>query len=400
MEPSAANILEIGAVLCLASTAGLAARRAGMPAIVGYLATGVVVSPFTPGYTANHDQLQTLADIGVVLLLFEVGIEIDPLRLRRERGSLLWAAPLQVALTLGAGTGAGLVLGLGLRGAMVLGLAVAMSSSVVVVNITRSRRRTTDPDTEAALLAWSVLQDVTGVVVAMGLLASLGESSRPVWATVAGILAFVALAATAAWVLPMVLRRLRSEPDLFLIVSVASGLLLAGMGARLFEVPLALAAFVSGLAVGESSEADDARRQLLPFRDIFAVMFFVTIGSLIDPRGVPGSLGWLAVVAALLVVAKVGVIHGIARAGGLAGSGGAQLAVGLGQLGEFSFVLGSIGTSAGVVPSELYTALLLGVALSIAVSATAVRLIPARGSGSAGSAGVDQPPSITSPRGV
>ncbi|HZB98135.1 MAG TPA: cation:proton antiporter, partial [Candidatus Sulfotelmatobacter sp.] len=96
METSAANILEIGGILCLAAAAGWLARRAGLPAIVGYLATGLVVSPFTPGYVANHEQLQTLADIGVVLLLFEVGVEIDPRRLHREHGGLLWAAPLQV----------------------------------------------------------------------------------------------------------------------------------------------------------------------------------------------------------------------------------------------------------------------------------------------------------------
>jgi CPA2 family monovalent cation:H+ antiporter-2 len=145
METSAANILEIGVVLSLATAAGWAVRRVGLPAVVGYLAVGLAVSPFTPGYTANRDQLQTLADIGVVLLLFEVGIEIDPLRLRREQGRLLWSVPVQVMITLALGAAAGWGMGLNPRGGMLLGLAVALSSSVVVINITRSRRRTTNP---------------------------------------------------------------------------------------------------------------------------------------------------------------------------------------------------------------------------------------------------------------
>src|SRR6476646_1892079 len=99
MDATSAPILEIGLILLAAVAAGWVARRVGLPAIVGYPAVGLGFSPFTPGYVADHEQLELLADLGVVLLLFEVGIEVDLARLRRDHGPLLWAAPLQAVLT-------------------------------------------------------------------------------------------------------------------------------------------------------------------------------------------------------------------------------------------------------------------------------------------------------------
>ena len=136
-------LLDVGVVLLIAATLGLISRRLGFPAILGYLATGLLVSPFTPGYVAGSEQLVVLADIGVVLLLFEVGIEIDLRRLGREQRSLLWAAPLQVAIGLLVATPIFLALHVPVMGALLVALSIAMSSSVVIVNITRSRRRTT-----------------------------------------------------------------------------------------------------------------------------------------------------------------------------------------------------------------------------------------------------------------
>lgn len=153
MPETAPAILELGLVLLAAAAAGWLARRAGLPAVVGYLALGVVLSPFTPGFPADREQLELLADVGVVLLLFEVGIEIDVVRLRREQRSLAWAAPLQVAVTMIVAGGAFALAGVPLLGAAIVGLCLAFSSSVVVVNITRSRRRTTDRATEQAMLA-------------------------------------------------------------------------------------------------------------------------------------------------------------------------------------------------------------------------------------------------------
>jgi K+:H+ antiporter len=374
VDHTAGPILEIGILLLGAVFAGWIARRAGLPAIIGYLALGIIVSPFTPGYVADHDQLQLLADLGVVLLLFEVGIEVDLLRIRKEQRGLIAAAPIQTVITTALAALALSAAGLAPIPAAVIGLSIALSSSVVIVNITKSRRRTTDRPTEDALLGWSALQDTTGVVIAAVLLALLGVGGRPLDQAALGLVAFILLTVAVARVLPGVLRALRSEHDLFLIVSVAAGLALAGIGSATFGVPLALAAFAGGLAVAESPEAAEARRRLLPFRDVFAVLFFVAIGTLIQPEALLRGLPWLALFLGLIAVAKVGVAWGLARATGLPARP-VQLAVGLGQIGEFSFVLGSAAVAAGAIANETYVALIAAVVLSIAVSTVVVRLV-------------------------
>jgi CPA2 family monovalent cation:H+ antiporter-2 len=369
---TAPTILEIGAVLLVAAAAGLVARHFHLPAVLGYLAVGLLVSPFTPGYVAERHQLQILADVGVVLLLFEVGIEVDLGRLHREHAGLIWAAPLQAALTTLITAVVLWLLGLSWFAAGVLGIAIAMSSSVVIVNITRSRMRTTDRETEVALLGWSVLQDVTGVAMAGVLLAVGSPQQRSAGDALLALAAFVALVILAARLLPVVLRRLRAEHDLFLIVSVATGLALAGAGAVGFGVPTALAAFVAGLAIAESPESAEARRRVLPFRDLFAVLFFVAVGSLIDPGALGAGLGWLAVFAALLLGAKTAMAYVLARIARLRARP-QQLAIGLSQVGEFSFVLGSILLAQEAIPAAVNAALLALVAGSTAFSTVLVR---------------------------
>jgi len=371
---TAPAILEIGLLLLLAVAAGWVARRFGLPAVIGYLVVGLIVSPFTPGYVVDRRQLQVLADVGVVLLLFEVGIEIDPVRLIRNRSAVLWTAPVQVLVTtliVGAATFA---LGVGWRGAVLIGLSVALSSSVVVINITRSRRRTTNRATEEALLSWSVLQDMTGVAIALLMVAFFGLGSRPPLEAALGIVGYLVMIVAAAWVLPRVLRLLRGEHDLFLMLSVGSGLALAGLGARFFDVPLALAAFVSGLAIGESPAAEEARQRILPFRDLFAVLFFVLLGSLIDPAALPRALPWIGFLLAAVVVAKALPAAGLSRLARLRDVRHWQLGVGLGQVGEFSFVLAGILVGRALIPPELFTAVLATVVITIAASAVLVRV--------------------------
>jgi monovalent cation:H+ antiporter-2, CPA2 family len=372
METTAPAIFEIGFVLVIAAIAGWLARRAGLPAVLGYLATGLIFSPFTPGYVADRHQLQVFADVGVVLLLFEVGIELDLAELGRERGHLFWAAPLQTVLTAIVSAAAGLLLRLPLAGAVLLGLCIALSSSVVVVNITRSRRRTTDTATDHMLLGWSVLQDVAGVTLAIVALIGLRLQAKSGFEAVSLALVFVIVVVIATGLLPRLLRQLHQEHDLFLIISVASALALAGVGATFFGIPLALAAFLSGIAISESREATEARERLLPFRDVFAVLFFVAIGALIDPGALLKGLGWLAVLLGLLVVGKVLPTYLLARFGRLPGRP-RQIATGLGQIGEFSFVLATIGVSRHVIPSELYAAILAAIVLTIAASTLLVR---------------------------
>jgi CPA2 family monovalent cation:H+ antiporter-2 len=258
-------------------------------------------------------------------------------------------------------------------GAVLLGLCLALSSSVVAVNITRSRRRTTDPATDHMLLGWSVLQDVAGVTLSIIALIALRLQPNSGIAAVELVLLYAIIVVIATGLLPRLLRQLHAEHDLFLIISVASALALAGLGALFFGIPLALAAFVSGLAISESREATEARERLLPFRDVFAVLFFVAIGALIDPGALLKGLGWLALLLGLLAVAKVLPIYLRAWFGRLPGRP-RQLATGLGQIGEFSFVLATIGVGRQVISSELYAAILAAVVITIAASTLLVRL--------------------------
>jgi len=377
METTAVPILELGAVFLTAAVFGYVARRIGLPAVIGYLVVGLVAFQLLPEQAKpDRTQVQLLADVGVVLLLFEVGIELDLGRLRREHHSLLAASPLQIV---GTTVVAGLALawiGQPLEVALILGLCVAMSSSVVVVNITRSVTRRTNRATETALLGWSLLQDLSGVIVAAILLALWGADARSPIEALLALGLFALLAVGAARLFPIVLGRLRSYPDLFLLVAIAVGLVGAGIGAVVFHIPLALAAFVAGLAVTDSPMALEARRRLLPFRDVFAVLFFVAVGSLLDPHALLDGLHWVAIFLILMLVTKSGAIYLLARLAGLERP--AQLAVGLSQVGEFSFVLVSVLFAAEAVSPELHAGLLAVITLSIGASAIAARA-PVRG---------------------
>jgi CPA2 family monovalent cation:H+ antiporter-2 len=365
-------VLDVGAVLLAAATSGLLARKVGLPAIVGYLLTGLLVSPFTPGFVADSKQISILADIGVVLLLFEVGIEIDLRRIRKQHGALLWAAPLQVIIGTIFGTLVFLWMDLPLYGATLLALSIAMSSSVVIVNITRSRRRTTSVATEEALLGWSVVQDVFGVTVAAFVIAILGNDGANPVSSVIGLIGFIILAVITSKLLPYLLRMIRWENDLFLIYSVAIGLSIAALGTVVFGIPMALASFVAGLAINQSSDTDDVRKAVLPFRDLFQVLFFVVIGSLVQPALITEALPFTAVLLAVMFALKTLPAYLFARFGKIGDSYG-QVSIGLSQVGEFSFVLGSTALAAKVLTEVQFTAVLLAVVISIIASTMAVR---------------------------
>ena len=370
-------VLDVGVVLLGAATAGYVARRIGLPAIIGYLLVGLAVSPFTPGYIADKNQIAILADIGVVLLLFEVGIEIDLKRLRQEQKALIWGVPLQVFIGLAVATPIFLFLDIPKLGALLLALSLALSSSVVIVNITKSGKRTTDSGTEQALLGWSVAQDITGVASAAVILTLFGASEQSLPVAIGGLLAFVIMAVISSKILPRILRLIRWENDIFLIYSVGSGLFIAALGTQLFEIPMALGAFVAGLTLSQNSDTDQVRRAILPFRDLFQVLFFVVIGSLISPNAILKALPFALLLMALLFVLKtlpVYIISSVARLRARPG----QLSVGISQVGEFSFVLGSVALAQGALTTSQFTAVLLTVVMSIVVSTIWVRMIHRR----------------------
>ncbi len=368
-------ILDLGAAVAAAVIGGAIAVRLRQPAILGYLLAGIVIGPFTPGFVGDVERITVLADVGVVLLLFEVGIELDLRALRREPRGILLAVPLQIGIGTLAGALAFMWLGAGVLGAVTLGLAVALSSSVVVVNITRSRKRTTDAVTDRALVVWAILQDAVTLVAATILTVLLAPSGDPAALAFGKAIAFIGFAAVAQLVvMPWLLARVREQPDSFLIVAVSVALANAGVGAVVFGVPVALAAFVAGLLLSIRPEAQEARREVLPFRDLFAVMFFVAIGTLVEPATVVSEAGVLGLVL-LLVALKIVTIAALAALFSVPARR-AQLGVGLGQIGEFSFVVMGLGLAAGVVSAGQFSAVLAAAAITIAASAVGARSFP------------------------
>lgn len=365
-------VLNVGIVLTAAATMGFAARKLGLPSVIGYLLTGLLVSPFTPGFVADNNQLALLADIGVVLLLFEVGIELDLRKISREQKGLLWGVPAQIGFGLLVGTPIFLWLGIPIFGALLMSLSIAMSSSVVIVNITRSPRRATDASTEQALLGWSLVQDVVGVAAAAIILALFGSGESSLIVAIGGLLGFGAIAIAASRVLPRVLRAVRWEKDLFLIYSVSFGLVLAALGTVVFGIPMALAGFVAGLAINQSRDTEDVRKAILPFRDLFAVLFFVVIGTLIEPKELASAWPFALLVLVLMIFLKTFPTMALAKISKL-NVRPTQLGVGVSQIGEFSFVLGSLAFAQELITRSQFTGLLVAVVLSITASTILIR---------------------------
>jgi len=365
-------VLNVGVVLTAAATMGFAARKLGLPSVIGYLVTGLLVSPFTPGFVADNNQLALLADIGVVLLLFEVGIELDLRKITREQKGLLWGVPAQMGFGLLVGTPIFLWLGIPIFGALLMSLSIAMSSSVVIVNITRSPRRATDTPTEEALLGWSLMQDVVGVAMGAVILALFGSGESSLLAAIGGLLGFGVIAIGASRILPRVLRAVRWEKDLFLIYSVSFGLVLAALGTVVFGIPMALAGFVAGLAINQSRDTEEVRKVILPFRDLFAVLFFVVIGTLIAPQELAAAWPFALVVLTLMILLKTLPTMALAKIAKM-NVRPSQLGVGVSQIGEFSFVLGSLAFAEEVITRSQFTGLLVAVVLSITASTILIR---------------------------
>lgn len=365
-------VLNVGVVLTVAATMGFAARKVGLPSVIGYLLTGLLVSPFTPGFVADNNQLALLADIGVVLLLFEVGIELDLRRISREQKGLIWGVPTQMGFGVLVGTPIFLWLGIPIFGALLMSLSIAMSSSVVIVNITRSPRRATDASTEQALLGWSLVQDVVGVAAAAIILALFGSGESSILAAVGGLLGFGLIAIGASRILPHVLKAVRWEKDLFLIYSVSFGLVLAALGTVVFGIPMALAGFVAGLAINQSRDTEDVRKAILPFRDLFAVLFFVVIGTLIEPKELAAAWPFALLVLGLMILLKTLPTMALAKISKM-NVRPTQMGVGVSQIGEFSFVLGSLAFAQDLISRSQFTGLLVAVVLSITASTILIR---------------------------
>jgi monovalent cation:H+ antiporter-2, CPA2 family len=359
-------ILDLGVAVAAALLGGALAVRFRQPPIVGYLVAGIVIGPFTPGFVGDVDQISELAELGVVLLLFALGVEFSLRELAPVRRVAVPGAIAQVAITAVAGAAVGIPLGLNAAGAVVVGAAIAISSTVVVLKVLVDRGELDSLHGRTAI-GWMVVQDLATIILIALLepFAQGGDLALPVLLALLKTALFLALSyVVGTRVLPWLFRTVTrlGSPELFLLSVFATALLAAFLSSAVFGLSLALGAFVAGLIVSESELSHQAAGEITPFRDLFAVLFFVSVGMLLDPAAMLDD--WPALVA-LLVVA-IGVKAGssvlLARVLGMPLRSALLLGATIAQVGEFSFLLAERALSLELLDQRGYN-LVLGTAV-------------------------------------
>ena len=360
------------AALGSALVLGALAHRIGLAPMIGYVAAGLVVGPFTPGVVANPDEVLALADIGVALLMFSIGLRFQLNELREVGRLVLVGAPVQVAVTMAIGFGVALLLGSTPLEGLFLGAVSAIASSVVLAKVAGEALEAT-PHGRIAL-SWSIVQDLLTVLLVVLLSAIAAPGEAPIIdAIVATAIALGFVAAVlfgGSRLLPAVLGRiaLLGSRELFVV---AVAVVAIGTAALAHEVgvSVALGAFIAGLALAESDLAASVLGEIVPLRELFATIFFVSVGILLQPVAL--LAGWPLVLAVLLliVLAKglpiAAIMRGVGHRPGMAVRTAGLLA----QSGEFSFVLATVGLQLGALDSDTFSQAMGGVVISILAAA-------------------------------
>lgn len=380
----------------LAFVLATAAHRFKISPIVGYLLAGIIVGPFTPGFVADQNLASELADIGVVLLMFGVGLHFSLKELLSVRGIVLPGALCEIAVMTSLGTALGLALGWPLATCILFGLALSVASTVVVLRMLEEKRLL---QTERGRIAvgWLVVEDGAMVLalVLVPALAGLGRTGGAGTWVILGALALT-IAKVTGFVLVMLVAGRRIIPailhyvahsgsrELFRLAVLALSLGTAFGASAIFGVSFALGAFFAGLVLAESTLSQQAARETLPLRDAFAVLFFVSVGMLFDPSILIRSPGPVALTVLIIVAGKSGAAFVITRIFGQPTSTALFMSASLAQIGEFSFILATLGASLGLLPKEARDLILAGSILSILVNPLGFALLgrwEARGSG-------------------
>jgi CPA2 family monovalent cation:H+ antiporter-2 len=376
LTPELQFILNLGVAIALALAGGWLAVRLGQPPIVGYLLAGVVIGPFTPGFVGDQEQIGELAELGVVLLLFALGVEFSIRELARVRAVAVPGAIAQVAVIAGVGTLAALPIGLSLTAAAVIGAAVAISSTIVVLKVLVERGELDSLHGRVAV-GWMVVQDLlTIVLIAMLEPLAGADPVAPLVLALARTAVFLALAwLVGTRLLPrlfLAVSRLGS-PELFLLTVFATALLAAAVSSAAFGLSLALGAFVAGLIVAESDLSHQAAGEVIPFRDLFAVLFFVSVGMLLDPAALAADWPALIVLVLVAVPGKAIVSGVVGRLLGLPVRSAILLGATVAQVGEFSFLLAERALSLGILDARGYNLVLATAVISIVTTPVLVR---------------------------
>jgi K+:H+ antiporter len=360
---------------------GALAWLARQPLIVGYVLGGILIGPFTPGPTISDvHAFELFAEIGVVLLMFSIGIEFSLRDLLRVKWVAVVGGPLGILLSILLGLGVGWLVGWPPLQSVVIGAVIAVASTMVLARLLLDRGEL-QTEHGRLMVAVTLVEDLAVVVLTV-LLPTLGNVGADRAAGIGLALAkaallLVPLGYLAAKVVPGLLARVARtrNSELFLLVTLALSLGTAALTQAL-GLSLALGAFLAGLLISESEYAHDMLGRLLPLRDAFVALFFVTIGALVDPSRVLGNLSLLGIMIVLIVAGKLAIWTGIVWVFRYPLTTALLVGVGLTQIGEFSFILVQVSRAAGHVGEDIYSATLAASLLSILLNALLMRHVP------------------------
>lgn len=384
-------ILTLVGGFVLAFVFGMLANRLKLSPLVGYLVAGVVVGPFTPGYVADTELAPQLAEIGVILLMFGVGLHFSPKDLMQVRKVAIPGALVQIS----AATALGWVLGrfaLGLPNveALLMGFALSVASTVVLIRALEERRQSKG-DIGKIAVGWLIVEDLVIVialvmlplvVVPAGTAVDPGALAANIGWTLVKVAVFVALMLVVGGkMLPWLLVRIAhtKSRELFTLGVLAIALGIAFIAYEVFGASFALGAFVAGLVLNGTPLGHNAAERSLPLRDAFAVLFFVSVGMLFDPGILVLEPGAVLSVLLIIIVGKSAAALAITTVFKLDRRTSLTVAASLAQIGEFSFILAALGMALGAMSRETHDLILAGALLSISINPFVFKLIDRMG---------------------
>ncbi|WP_176256693.1 cation:proton antiporter [Derxia lacustris] len=369
-------IATLAGALAVALVFGWITRRAGLSTLVGYMLAGVVVGPYTPGFVADGQLAAQMSEIGVILLMFGVGLHFHPGELLQVRRIAVPGAVAQSVVATAVGWGVARACGWENAGALVFGMALAVASTVVLMRMLVERDRL---GTHAGHVAvgWLIVEDLFTVIALVVLPALAAPQTTP--GQLAGDLALAfgkaALFGALVWLVGTRLvgygleRIARSQAgELFTLAVFVVALGVALIAAEVFHVSVALGAFLAGLAIGQSRIGPRAAADMSTFRDVFSALFFVSVGMLFNPAVVVEAPVLVAAALVVVLIVKPLVALVIVRLLKSSARTGRIVAVGLAQIGEFSFILAALGRSEGMLPDQGFDVLVFAAIVSIAIN--------------------------------
>ena len=356
-------------VLVAALIGGMVARRLKLPVILGYLAGGIAIGPYGLRLVRDLEQIETLATIGVVLLLFTLGIEFSLSAVRKMGKVAILGGIAQILATAAFGLTVGWFFHLSLVDAVFFGFLIALSSTMIVIKTLMERGELGTPHGRV-MIGILLVQDLS-VVPLMVIVPSLGESGMALflalgWAALKAIVFLGGMLVLGLWGLPWLMKRLAGarSRELFLLAIVCLGLG-AAFGTYYFGLSVAFGAFVAGLLISQSEYAHQALADIVPLRDIFATLFFVSLGMLADPNFVMANPALVGGVVVIIILGKFLICSLIPWLFGYSPKTMLFVGSGLFQIGEFSFILAALALERGVISNDLYSLTLTSAVITI-----------------------------------